>query len=50
VVENPFFQFYKRRKLDITKNNEKELMQNYFCAEEGLIIDKLKFRDSKCLN
>jgi elongation factor 1-gamma len=47
MIDHPTFEFYKKRKLDITKAEDKKLIEDYWCSEEGEMIEGLKYMEGK---
>ena len=47
VKEGTPIEFYKVRKLDITKEGDRKLIEDYWCCDDGSVLEGLKYKDGK---
>lgn len=45
MLDHPQFEYYKRRELDVTKDEDKKLISEFWCAKEGSTANGMKVQE-----
>jgi hypothetical protein len=39
MIDHPQFEYYSKRELDVTKDEDKKLIEDFWCAKVGHIVN-----------